>query len=79
MNEEQKTHQAFINSFRVIVLGVDFEEIIESKYPFFVHNPARRIPKKQNVKALLDYFVEIRDFKKCIAIKKYIKERQIML
>ena len=79
MNEEDKVHRAYINSYRVIFLGVDFDEIIDSKHPYFVHNPARRIPKKVNVKGILDYFVEIRDFKKCIVIKKYIKEKQISL
>ena len=78
MNDEQ-IEIAYNNSYKVIILGYDWEDIMEGEFPYFAHNPARRMPKVKDVKNLYHYYTEIRDFKKCIAIRNYIKERQIML
>ncbi len=77
--KEKDVEIAFNNSYKVIILGYDWEDIMEGDFPYFAHNPARRVPKVKDVRQLYEYYTETRDFKKCIAIRNYIKERQITL
>lgn len=79
MSEEERVVMAFENSYRVIILNYDWEDIMLTDYPFFAHNPSRRLPKIKDIKNLMNYYSDIRDFKKCIAIKRYVKEKQITL
>ena len=42
MTESDELDMAYTNSFNIIILDYDWEEIVEGKYPFFAHNIARR-------------------------------------
>jgi hypothetical protein len=72
---EQTLHYAMVNSFNIIILGYDWEEIIDGRYPYFAHNIAKRVPNKKEINNILKYFIEVEDYEKCIAIKTYIKEQ----
>lgn len=79
MSDDIKIEIAFANSYKVIILGVNWEDIMDGDFPYFIHNPARRVPKVKDIRELYKYYTETRDFKKCIAIRNYIKEKQITL
>jgi len=63
---------AFDNSYKVIILDYDWEEIMDEEHPFFAHNPARLVPRKENVQALLSHFKLKEQYRKCQAIHNYI-------
>ena len=46
---EDTLNIAMINSFNVIVLDYNWEDIIDGKNPYFAHNVARRIPSKREL------------------------------
>lgn len=65
---------AMINSFNVIVLDYDWEDIIDGKNPYFAHNVARRIPSKRELENILKYFIETEDYERCASLQRYMKE-----
>ncbi len=69
---EERLHIAMTNSFNIIVLGYDWEEIVDGAEPYFAHNVAKRVANRNDLLNLLKYFTEIEDFKKCIAINTYL-------
>jgi len=72
-NQEQ-IDLAFRNSYEVIINNADASDIIaESGY--FIHHPARPIDK-QTIEDMIHYFGESDEFEKCIALKKYIDDRE---
>ena len=74
MTEEQ-LDKAYVNSFRVIILGYDIDEIHqdEGDVVVFAHNALKRVPTRTDLENLLTYFSEVEDFEKCIAIKTYLR------
>ena len=72
---EQTLHYAMVNSFNIIILGYDWEEIIDGRYPYFAHSIAKRVPNKNEINNILKYFIEVEYYEKCIAIKTYIKDQ----
>ena len=69
---EDRLHIAMTNSFNIIVLGYDWEEIVDGAEPYFAHNVETRVANRNDLLNLLKYFTEIEDFKKCIAINTYL-------
>ena len=71
---EETLDIAMINSFNVIVLDYDWEDIIDGKTPYFAHNMARRIPSKRELENILKYFIETEDYERCASLQRYMKE-----
>lgn len=69
-------HIAMINSFNVIILEYDWEEIVDGKNPYFAHNIAKRFPSIRDLEKILNYFIEQEDYKRCAALQRYIQEKQ---
>ena len=74
-SEEELLHIACTNSYRVIVLGEDWQEVFKEEDNFFAHNPAKRVIELQLVDTLLFYFNPIEDFEKCIRLRNYLQEK----
>lgn len=74
-SEEELIHIACTNSYRVIILQEDWQDIIMEEENFFVHNPAKRVVDLQIVDTLLFYFNELEDFEKCIRIRNFLQEK----
>jgi len=72
---EDTLHIAMVNSFNIIILDYDWEEIIDGRYPYFAHNIAKRKPNRKELDNILTYFIGVEDYEKCIAIKTYIEEQ----
>jgi len=73
MTEADELDMAYSNSFKIIILDYDWEEIVEGKYPFFAHNIARRFPKKYELERLINHFLEKEDYIKCKSLKEYLE------
>ena len=73
---EDRLDIAMTNSFNIIILGYDWEEIVDSSEPYFAHNVAKRIHNRKDLNNLLEYFTEAQDYKRCIAIKTYLDTHQ---
>ena len=71
---EETLDIAMINSFNVIVLDYDWEDIIDGKTPYFALNVARRIPSKRELENILKYFIETEDYERCASLQRYMKE-----
>ena len=64
---------AYNNSFNVIILGYDWEDIVSGSSPFFVHNPAKKYPRRGDIQNLIDYFIEQEEYLKCKNLKEYLE------
>ncbi len=73
-----KVHMAMLNSFNIIILDYDWEEIVDGKHPYFAHNIAKRFPNITELKKILNYFTEQEDYKRCAALQRYIQEKESM-
>jgi|TARA_B110000977_G_scaffold4598_1_gene6534 CRISPR/Cas system-associated protein Csm6 len=71
-------HIAMTNSFKVIILGDDWEDLMSHNNNYLAHNPAKRLPNIKDLENILEYFIEQEDYRKCASLKKYIQENQIM-
>ncbi len=74
-SEEELIHIACTNSYRVIILQEDWQEIFMEEENFFAHNPAKRVVDLHIVDTLLFYFNELEDFEKCIRIRNFLQEK----
>jgi len=70
---ENNIHFAMLNSYDVIVNGIEVEDIMATNMPFIAHNPFST-PKEDDLHSMLEYFEEQEDYEKCINIKKLINE-----
>ena len=62
------------NSFRVIILGEDWGDILISEEPYFAHVPTKRFPSMRDINNLIEYFKLKKDLDKCAALQRYIEE-----
>jgi len=74
MTDDEILEKAFDNSYKVIILDYDWEKIMGEETPVFVHNPARRLPKKENLEAMISYYELKEDYIRCQALHNHIKE-----
>lgn len=69
--------RAMRNSYSLIIKGTHLWEFFEREtdgFPAFIHNPARKFPKKEELESLLEYFTQQEEFEKCISIKEHIEK-----
>lgn len=74
LTKEEWIDIAFENSYKVIILDYDSEELMDEGTPVFVHNPARRLPKMEDLESMIDYYKLKEDYIRCQALHNYIKE-----
>jgi hypothetical protein len=72
----ENVHIAMTNSFNIIVLGYDLEDIMSQRNNFLAHNPLKRYPSMRDLKNILEYFINQEDYHKCAALQKYIEKNQ---
>jgi len=72
----EEVHIAMTNSYNIIILGHDLEEIMSEEDTFLAHNPLKRYPSMNDLKNILDYFINQEDYHKCAALQKYIEKNQ---
>jgi hypothetical protein len=72
MITEEDLYIAYTNSYKVIILGYDVEDVIEHSL-IFAHNPMKPFPNRREVQKMLTYFEEQEEIRKCIAIKTYLR------
>jgi len=78
MTNEERLDIAFNNSYRVIILDYDWGEIMTNQsQPFFAHNPAKLIPKKEDIEIMIEYFIEQEEYIKCKSLKEYIERMEM--
>tara|TARA_R100000935_G_scaffold32793_1_gene53304 strand:+ start:286 stop:516 length:231 start_codon:yes stop_codon:yes gene_type:complete len=75
MSDEEILDIAFENSYKVLILDYDWEEIMSETHPFIAHNPARSHASKEDVKRILNYFERTEQYRKCQSIQNYLTER----
>lgn len=75
MISEEELYKAYSNSFRVIILGYDVDDLLKDNV-MFAHNPMKRFPTYREVEKILNYFKEQGELNKCIAIKTYLDTHQ---
>lgn len=75
MRDEDIIHIACINSYRLIILQDDLEDIYDYDNNYFAHNPYEDDFDMEVLDSMLRYFTEIEDYDKCIKIRDYIKAR----
>lgn len=68
---ENNIHFAMLNSYDVIVNGVDVEDIMGTTMPFIAHNPFGDI-KESDVQGMIDYFEEQEEYERCIKLKEIL-------
>jgi hypothetical protein len=75
MTQEEILEIAYENSYKVIILNYDWEQIMDEEDPYFIHNPARLVPHKDRLEALLIYYEFKEDYIKCQAVHNYITKK----
>ncbi len=75
MITDEDLYSAYCNSFKVIILGYDVDDMLKDNL-LFAHNPFKKFPNRREVKKMLSYFEEQQELKKCIAIKTYLDTHQ---
>lgn len=68
---ENNIHFAMLNSYDVIVNGMDVEDIMGTSMPFIAHSPFGDI-KKSDIQGMIDYFEEQEEYEKCIKLKEIL-------
>tara|TARA_R100000541_G_scaffold11439_4_gene19577 strand:- start:1422 stop:1649 length:228 start_codon:yes stop_codon:yes gene_type:complete len=75
MISEEHLYEAYNNSFRVLILGYDVDDMLRHNV-MFAHNPMKKYPTYREVQKILNYFKQQGELKKCIAIKTYLDTHQ---
>tara|TARA_X000001316_G_C922199_1_gene37118 strand:+ start:438 stop:671 length:234 start_codon:yes stop_codon:yes gene_type:complete len=68
---ENNIHFAMLNSYDVIVNGIEVEDIMGTSMPFIAHNPFGDI-KESDVQGMIDYFEEQEEYERCIKLKEIL-------
>jgi len=68
---ENNIHFAMLNSYDVIVNGIEVEDVMGTSMPFIAHNPFGDI-KESDVQGMIDYFEEQEEYERCIKLKEIL-------
>tara|TARA_B100001057_G_C22836717_1_gene945457 strand:+ start:2091 stop:2318 length:228 start_codon:yes stop_codon:yes gene_type:complete len=69
---EEQIYQAMINSYKVIIEGIEPSIIIESNKGYFIHHPSDEV-EIETLEVLLEFFEREEEYDKCIKLKKFIE------
>ena len=76
--DPQRLHIAFTNTYKMLVDGMEIEEVLEEMDLgvvnvdiLFAHDPLYP-DDKEMIELMLEYFTDIEDYEKCVEIKKIL-------
>tara|TARA_Y100001937_G_C7127690_1_gene335642 strand:+ start:770 stop:1000 length:231 start_codon:yes stop_codon:yes gene_type:complete len=73
MNLSENIDLAFRNSYDVIINDEVAKDYVSNNNGYFIHHPAEPITKSI-LESMREYFAEVEEYEKCIAILKYMNE-----